>query len=86
MSRFSTYSKLQDLILYILLTYTVQIKFPNCDFRDLNLKIHILLGKLKVAKDIQFSSAQNKKSVKYLICWKPLTNARDVVISLLVVI
>ena len=36
---------------------TTQQKFPNTSFKDPNLNIHILSGKVKVVKDEQFISA-----------------------------
>ena len=60
--------------------YTPQQKHPISSFSDPNLKIHIFSGEIKVVKRriIYFCT------LWHLIYWNSLTNARDLVISLLV--
>ena len=59
--------------------YTAQLKFPNSNFRELNLKTHISLGEMKIVKGCTIYFC----TFWHLNRWNPLTNDGDMVISLL---
>ena len=59
---------------------TTQRKFPNIRFRDMNLQILILCGKMKVVKRCTIKLF----TFGYLVLSKRSTNGTDMVISLLV--